>query len=535
MTTEADIKIFALSDITRRIAEVLEPARSKRFWVRAELGEISEKSGHLYGTLLEMEQGKQVARMSFSLWRNDRARIAAAFERAGLAFELKAGMKIVLYCQLNFHPVFGLSLQAVDADPRFVLGELELRRREIIERLRARGDHERNKALRVPRLPLRIGLITSRESAAYFDVIQTLRNGGFAFRVSLTDATMQGEKAEQSILDALAALAPLDLDLVILIRGGGSKTDLATLDSERIAQAIAAYRKPVWVAIGHETDSGVLDVVAHSAFKTPTALAEHIVQRFLNAERDMAIAQERLQRAWAHVLGMHQLRMREDSIGIQQGSRKMAELARSELRASMERLRRSVAERTHAELRALDTDARDMHAGLREALRRRETTVLDARRRMYLLASGALSLQAQALGQQRTRLSPARIASMIESARRALGQAEHRAVAARTRAVQLRRTHLASLASTMHASALLERLRGQRNVLEQQGHVLRAHDPQRVLERGYAIVRDERDNAIRGVGALVAGQCVRMEMHDGTASVTINNKEERDERTRTEL
>jgi len=535
VSTEADIKIFALSDITRRIAEVLEPARSKRFWVRAELGEISEKNGHLYGTLLEMEQGKQVARMSFSLWRNDRARIAAAFERAGLAFELKAGMKIVLYCQLNFHPVFGLSLQAVDADPRFVLGELELRRREIIERLRARGDHERNKALLVPRLPLRIGLITSRESAAYFDVIQTLRNGGFAFRVSLTDATMQGEKAEQSILDALAALAPLDLDLVMLIRGGGSKTDLATLDSERIAQAIAAYRKPVWVAIGHETDSGVLDVVAHSAFKTPTALAEHIVQRFLNAERDAVIAQERLQRAWAHVLGMHQLRMREDSIGIQQGSRKMAELARSELRTCMERLRRSVAERTHAELRALDTDARDMHAGLREALRRRETTILDARRRMYLLASGALSLQAQALGQQRTRLSPVRIASAIESARRALGQAEHRADAARTRAVRQRRTRLAALAATLHASALLERLRGQRNVLEQQGNVLRAHDPQRVLERGYAIVRDERDSAIRGVGALVAGQSVRMEMHDGTASATINNKEERDERTRTEL
>lgn len=257
--------IYSLSDITNRLASILAPHEEKAFWVQAEVASASTRGGHVYATLVESAAGRQVAKLDCVIWSRDHARIAAGFRKAGLDFELAGGMKACLHCRLSFHAVFGLKLVVVDADPRFVLGELELRRREMIERLQADGDTARNAALPVSALPLRLGLITSRDSAAYNDIVKTLRDSGYGFRLLLADALMQGEKAEASILRAIDALEALAPDLVIVARGGGNRTELASLDNERVARRIAACTAPVWTAIGHETDTSVLDVVAHTA------------------------------------------------------------------------------------------------------------------------------------------------------------------------------------------------------------------------------------------------------------------------------
>ncbi len=149
-----------------------------------------------------------------------------------------------LQCSLQYHPTYGLSLNAIDADPAFALGELELKKKEILNRLIKEGLLKPQKNLFTPMLPQRIGLITSQGSAAYNDFIKTLNSSDFGFKIYLTDCVVQGDRTEQMILSALKKLERIKIDLVVIIRGGGSKTELFSLDNEAIAREIASYTGP---------------------------------------------------------------------------------------------------------------------------------------------------------------------------------------------------------------------------------------------------------------------------------------------------
>lgn len=452
-------RFHALSTITERIGELLRPAFGKTFWVSAEISSATER-GHFFCDLIESDRrGGVVAKLRCQIWASDLARIRASFKAAGLDLVLESGTQIGIACELRWDARYGLSLVGRDMDPAFALGEIELRRRRILDALERDGLFGRNAGRRVPLLPNRIGLVTSRSSAAFQDFTKTLRESGYGFRVLLADATMQGADTGRSVLAALDALERLPLDLVVITRGGGSKTDLAWLDDEAIARRIASYPIPVWTGIGHETDTSVLDAVAGTAFKTPTAVAEALVARFETLSLRLDEATARLGNAWRRAMDTERARLARTRTGLRQGSRKLLDQRRSELRQVAERVRAEVLHRLGQERSRLVGAAVSLRARSGAALRERRLRVRQAA--IDLARGGRVSLRTarERLLQQRRRLSLRRIEQRIATERESLGRREQLVRAADPATALLRGFSL-----TMTADGVL--LRSVANVAE---------------------------------------------------------------------
>jgi exodeoxyribonuclease VII large subunit len=335
-----DKRFFPLSAITKRINELLQPAISRQFWVKAEVASGRERAGSFFCDLIETgTNGKISAKLSCTIWPQELTSIRKNFKASNMDLVLSDGTVVGFLCSLRYSPQYGLSLTVLDADPSIAMGEMELKKREIIERLQKEGLFEPNKVCFVPLLPLNIGFITSAGSAAYNDFIQTLTASGFGFKIHLADAMMQGEQTEKSVIKALDKLSFLNVELIVIARGGGSKTDLYYLDNEAIARKIAACPIPVWTGIGHEIDTSVLDYVANKSFKTPTAVAEELTARFVQMRRQLDEATNTLKTVWGYRLRMNQDYLNRAITGIQQGARKLLEVTSSNLREQAQELR----------------------------------------------------------------------------------------------------------------------------------------------------------------------------------------------------
>lgn len=333
-------KFYSLSVISKRIAELLEPAIGKHFWVKAEVSTAKERGGNYYCDLIETNsQKKIIAKMSCIIWNSDFLKIKNSFKLKEIDFTISNGTVVAFLCYLQFSSQYGLSLRVIDADPSMILGEFELKKREIIKRLQNEGLFEINRNLFVPTLPTKIGLITSQESAAYNDFITTLQKSRFGFKIYFADAMMQGDQTEKSITKALDAIAKLNVDILFIVRGGGSKTDLHYLDNELIARKIAHYPIPVWTGIGHETDTSILDFVAHSHFKTPTAAAENLIARFVHMRRKIDESINSLNTVWNHRLKIDINYLKRAVIGIKQGSRKLIDVKKLLLKDKTQKIR----------------------------------------------------------------------------------------------------------------------------------------------------------------------------------------------------
>jgi len=241
--------------------------------------------GHLYLELIEKGSGDQVVgKLEAVIWRRDFQAVSKELAESGQ--QIEEGQQIRCWCEVDFYPPFGrLQLVIHRVDPLFTLGLLEKRRRETLEALAKAGLMELNKARTLSRVPLRLALITSKDSAAYHDFLATLRESGFGFGVSFLHAAVQGVDAEREVSAALNGLTALQVDCAVLIRGGGSRADLAAFDSRRIAEAVARAPVPVITGLGHEIDESIADRVAHTPTKTPTRAAEFLVQRLTRAEK----------------------------------------------------------------------------------------------------------------------------------------------------------------------------------------------------------------------------------------------------------
>jgi exodeoxyribonuclease VII large subunit len=317
---------FNLSAITNRIQEILQPYIGKLFWVKAEISSGRERGGSFYCDLVETsDSGEIIAQMRCTIWSRDLANIRKKFRDYDLDLILDDGTVVGLRCSIQYSPRYGLSLKVFDADPTFALGELELKKKEILDRLKKEGLLEPNKKLFVPTLPIKIGLITSKNSAAANDFIKTLRQSAFGFRIYLADSIVQGNQTEKSVINAMGLLEKLKLELVVIIRGGGSKTELFSLDNEEIARNIAAYKYPVWTGIGHEIDVSILDHVANRFFKTPTAVAEELVARFVEMKRHVDEAAHRFKSSWSYRIDIEKKLIKNSKNGLVQGARKLIE------------------------------------------------------------------------------------------------------------------------------------------------------------------------------------------------------------------
>jgi exodeoxyribonuclease VII large subunit len=278
---------FSVSELGQLVRELLAEGIPS-CWVTGEIqrGRAVQR-GHFYFELVEKGLGDEIrGRLDAVVWRSDFERLRGALQQEGAG--LADGLEIRCRCTVDLYPPVGrLQLVVREVDPLFTLGLLAKRRRETLESLRAAGLLERNRQLELPELPLRVGLVTSHGSAAFHDFCATLRESGYRFEVAFVHAAVQGQGAEREILGALSLLGGLGCDCVAIVRGGGSRGDLAVFDGRALAEGLALFPRPVLTGLGHETDRSIADLVAHTAFKTPTKAAEFLVARVREEDEDL--------------------------------------------------------------------------------------------------------------------------------------------------------------------------------------------------------------------------------------------------------
>ena len=274
----------SLYELTCRIRNAISTQLPGSYWVRAEISEGRQNAnGHFYCRFIEKNAaGTDIASAAGIIWAGTYVTLRARFEReTGQRFG--AGIKVLVRVRINFHERYGLSLLVEDIDPSYTLGDMVRRRKEIIDKLTAEGVVNLNKQLVLPRLLLRIAVITSETAAGFGDFCNHLAHGGHMFniKIKLFPAIMQGDKVEQSVINALNAVLAesKDLDAVVIIRGGGAVSDLNGFDTYLLAANVAQFPLPVITGIGHDRDETVLDLVANVRCKTPTAVADFLIER----------------------------------------------------------------------------------------------------------------------------------------------------------------------------------------------------------------------------------------------------------------
>ena len=278
---------ITLSELQHRIKSAVEGSLALPLWVVAEVSELKVNySGHCYLELVEKSEptrgGTPIPRAQVRavIWRSQYAMLSSYFE-AQTGSRLAVGMKILAKVVVSYHELYGLSLQITDLDASYTLGEVERQRQMTIAQLQRDGVWDMNRSLKLPRPLQRIAVVSSAAAAGYRDFCNELRDGGYAFSLTLFDVVVQGTAAEQSICTALeeVALRQEQFDAVVLIRGGGSASDLSCFNSYRLSSYVAQFPLPVITGIGHDKDTSVADMVAHTPLKTPTAVAAWLTEQ----------------------------------------------------------------------------------------------------------------------------------------------------------------------------------------------------------------------------------------------------------------
>jgi len=255
--------------------------RGQQLWVRGEIQSINDRSGHCYIDLVDPDapRGRDAPVLKVNCWGRTWAPLKQTLAQQGISLE--PGTVVTLRGRVEFYaPRAQVNFIASDLDVSALLGRLAARRAALLATLGSEGLLERNRRLPVPEVALRIGLVASTRSEGFNDFLGQLRGSGFAFSVILFPASVQGAGAPASVTRALRAAGATDaLDLVVLVRGGGSRGDLAAFDAEHVARAVATMPVPVWTGIGHTGDQAVADVVANRSFVTPTECGQELVAR----------------------------------------------------------------------------------------------------------------------------------------------------------------------------------------------------------------------------------------------------------------
>ena len=271
---------ITLAQLQGRISIALADALPLPVWVSAEIADIKiNASGHCYIELIEKNEktGATEAQARATIWRSQVMSTIGRFEQES-GQRLAKGMKILFKATVSHHAVYGMSLQIQQIDALHTIGDMERRRQQTIEQLQKEGVWEQNRSLPMPLVVQRVAVISSATAAGYQDFMKELSRSAYRIKTELFEATMQGERCDESIVAALYAVAERsdEFDAVAIIRGGGSTGDLECYNSYLLAFAVTQFPLPVLTGIGHDKDTSVTDMVAHTPLKTPTAVAAWI-------------------------------------------------------------------------------------------------------------------------------------------------------------------------------------------------------------------------------------------------------------------
>jgi exodeoxyribonuclease VII large subunit len=292
------METISLYDLCHEISDVLATGLPGSCWVRAEIASLTLRNGHAYFELVEKaESGVLAAKARATCWASTYKILSAFFaEETGEA--LRTGMQILVEAEVSFHAVYGLSLNIINIDPSYTIGDMARKRLETIRRLQADGVWDLQRAFCLPTLIRRIAVISSKEAAGYEDFIHQLAETHYDIHAELFPAIVQGDQAERSIITALLQISnEADrFDAVVIIRGGGATTDLGCFDSYELANHCAQFPLPVLTGIGHTRDISIVDMIAHLPLKTPTAVAAFLIGRFRDEEERIHDLRQRLAR-----------------------------------------------------------------------------------------------------------------------------------------------------------------------------------------------------------------------------------------------
>ena len=290
-----------LFEFQSRLKEGVESLFPKRLWLKAEISAIKARNGgHCYLELSQSNDSGLIAKASAAIW-SSRYRFIAPYFESVTGSPLQEGMSILVEVQPSYSQLYGFTLVVNDIDPEFSLGLKELERQKTIERLQKEGLMELQQELLMPYLPYKFAVISAEDAAGYRDFVRHIEENPYGFKVELDlfPALMQGKDCPGSIIEALDAVmeSQLEYDAVLILRGGGSKLDLACYDDYSLAAVIAQYPLPVLTAIGHDQDFHVCDMVANTYVKTPTALADFIIGIYEDEDERISSAQTRIRLA----------------------------------------------------------------------------------------------------------------------------------------------------------------------------------------------------------------------------------------------
>ena len=305
---------LTLRQLNLMVRDAIEMQMPDEYWVEAELAECRERGGHCYLELIEKEDttNTPVAKASAKCWRQTWQMIQPYFQRTtGQA--LRTGMKVLLKVYAQFHETYGFSWIVTDIDPTYTLGDMARKRQEIIRQLKEEGVFDLQRELCIPLFAKRIAVISAAEAAGYGDFCRQLEDNeyGFKFETTLFPAIMQGEQVESSVVAALNTIyqSIRDFDVVVIIRGGGATSDLSGFDTLALAENVAQFPIPVITGIGHDRDESILDMVANTRVKTPTAAAALLIDNLRQVLERINNAQQRITLAIHQRIANHKSRL----------------------------------------------------------------------------------------------------------------------------------------------------------------------------------------------------------------------------------
>lgn len=292
-----------LFEFQTKLKEGVESLFPKRLWLRAEISAIKARNGgHCYLELSQSNENGLIAKVGAVIW-SSRFRFIAPYFESVTGTPLQEGMSILVEVQPSYSQLYGFSLVINDIDPEFSLGIRELERQKTIERLQSEGLMELQKELMLPYLPYRFAVISAEDAAGYRDFVKHIAENPYHFKVELDlfPALMQGKDCPESIIAAMDTVleSQIEYDAVLILRGGGSKLDLACFDDYNLAAVIAQYPIPVLTAVGHDQDFHVCDMVAHEYVKTPTAMADLILEIYEDEDSRLSSYASRMKLAFA--------------------------------------------------------------------------------------------------------------------------------------------------------------------------------------------------------------------------------------------
>lgn len=316
-------KPLSLSELNQLIRQTLDTNLEPSYWVLAEIGELRDSArGHAYLELVEKSADHLVAKIKANIWSYTYQGLQSRFVSA-TGQRLRGGMKILALVSVQFHEIYGLSINVKDIDPNYTIGERAKRKKEIIDQLTREGLIELNKQFILPKVPQRLAVISSSSAAGFEDFVNQLEHNseGYAVHWELYPAIMQGSTASASIIKAIETIEAdaqdHKFDLLVIIRGGGAQTDLDCFDNYDLARAVANTTLPVVTGIGHERDESVVDLVANTKMKTPTAVAEFVLYGFRDFEEKVLENLIRIERSIGRILQVENRKIRDKELILQ--------------------------------------------------------------------------------------------------------------------------------------------------------------------------------------------------------------------------